>query len=303
MGPITDAHKLTYQQNVQLAVQVKKSRFEPAFTFAGYLKGRQAQLLENIGATEAIIDGPRGGDTPNIDANIEATWARPRQIEWGKVIEKEDAIKALTDYQSPFVQNAAAAVKRAKDTILGAAIFGDRLTGQDGTTVTAYDDAGGTRKVTEGIGASATDDTTATGMNVRKLLRGRRIFQESGIELDEEKFVAFLNAKEIEDLYRDITYVNKDYRKDAVLDDAGRQVLEILGIMIVPTELLPNIDSDTHRAAMACVSGLHWGEFSPLETKVEPNPAKKYRPHPYMETWIGASRSEDLKVLAIENKR
>lgn len=300
MGPITDAHKLTYQRNVQLAVQQLRSLLEAGFTYAGYLAGRQAQMLELMGASEAIIDGTRGGDTPNIDSNIEPVWVRPRQIEWGKVIEKEDAIKALTDYQSPFVQVGAAAVKRAKDTILASAIFGDRLIGQDGTTVQSYDSASGVRRVTEGIGASATDDTTATGMNVRKILRGKRLFQAEHIDLDQEKLVCFLNAKEIEDLYRDITFVSKDYRDKAVLE--GRQVLEVADVKIIHTEGLANVDGDTHCAAMACMSGLHWGEFSPIETKVEPNPAKKYRPHPYMETWLGATRSEDKKVVEIYNK-
>jgi hypothetical protein len=37
-------------------------------------------------------------------------------------------------------------------------------------------------------------------------------------------------------------------------------------------------------------------------TRAEPNPAKKYRIHPYIETWVGATRCEDAKVVEILNK-
>lgn len=295
VGPVTDAHKLTYQANVELAVQQKRAMLEGAFTYVSGLSGRQANVLELVGSTAAIINGARGGDTPNIDNNIEPVWLKPQQIEWGKLIEKEDAIKALTDYQSPFVQSGAAAVQRARDDIFANAIFGSRLIGQDGLTTLAYVSTG--HQVTEGIGSA--DDVTATGMNVKKLIRAKRLLQAGFLDVDSEDLYALLNAKEIEDLYRDITFINKDYRAQAVLE--GRQVLSILNITILPTEKMPNLDADTHRAAVVCKSGLSQGDFSPIMTRAEPNPAKKYRVHPYIETWMGATRNEDAKVIEILN--
>jgi hypothetical protein len=82
----------------------------------------------------------------------------------------------------------------------------------------------------------------------------------------------------------------------------GRQVLSILNVTIIPSEKLPNLDADTHRAAMGCKSGMMQGDFSPIMTRAEPNPAKKYRIHPYIETWVGATRCEDAKVVEILNK-
>lgn len=298
MGPVTDAHKLTYQRNVELAVQQKVSKFERGFTRQTGLSGRKAQLVDLIGSTSAIVDGARGGDTPNIDNNLEPVWIAPHQIEWGKLIEKEDQIKALTDFQSPFVQAGAAAIVRARDQIYATAIFGPRLIAQDGTTSSAFSSTG--RQVTEGIGFSATDDTTVTGMNVRKLIRAKALLQKQELNLDNEELFVGLNSVEIEGLYRDITYVNTDYRDKSVLE--GRMVMGILGITVIHTEALPNLDSDTHRAALWAKSGMVDGEFSPLTTRVEPNVNKKYRLHPFMEEWMGATRTEDAKVIEILNK-
>lgn len=296
MGPITDAHKLQYQANVELAVQQKKAQLEPCFMYESGLSGRQNQVLELIGSTTAIVGGARGGDTPNIDNTIEPVWLRPTQIEWGKIIEKEDAIKALTDYQSPFVQAGAASIQRARDDIFAGAIFGQRLIGQDGTTIVSWDNTG--RLVTEGIGSA--DDVTATGMNVKKIIRGKRLLQAAQIDIDTEELYCLLNAKEIEDLYRDISFINTDYRAQSVMD-ANRQVLSILNVTIIPTEKMPNLDADTHRSALVCKSGLRQGDFSPIMTRAEPNPAKKYRIHPYIETWMGATRTEDARVIEILN--
>jgi hypothetical protein len=305
MGPITDAHKLTYQANVELALQQKRSKFDNAMMYQGGLNGRQKQVLELIGATTAIVDGNRGGDTPNIDANIEPVWIVPHQIEWGKLIEKEDAIKALTDYQSPFVQNGAAAIVRTKDVILASGyngvggLFGTRIIGQDGTSTSAW--AGDTVGV--GVGASATDDTTATGMNVRKLIRAVRYLQSRQVDIDMEDIFATVNAQGMEELYRDITFVNTDYRSKSVLE--GKQVREIMGITIIPadgTSALANYDGTTYTNAAWVKSGMVWGEFSPIMTRAEPNPAKKYRIHPYMEQWLGSTRTEDYKVVKILSK-
>jgi len=112
---VTAAHRLAYKENVQLAVQQKRSRFENYFTYQGNLTGRQMRVLELIGTTEARVDAERGGDTPHIEARIEDVWLRPRRLDWGRLIEKEDTIKAAIDYSSVSVQDGAAAIARGRD--------------------------------------------------------------------------------------------------------------------------------------------------------------------------------------------
>lgn len=302
MGPITDAHKLTYQNNVMLAVQQKRSRLDMGFSYQSGLSGRQSTMVELIGSASAVVDLGRKADTPDIDNSIEPVWITPRQLAWGKLIEKEDAIKALTDYQGPFTQAGAAAMVRGKDTILSAAMFGSRKIGADGTTVSAWNGS----TVTVGIGASATDDTTATGMNVRKLLRGRRLMQAGQVITGDEELFFSGNAQQTEELFRDLTYISHDYRNGKPLDSPD-EPQRILNITIMPpndgSAAFADYDGSTYTAALFCKSGMYWGEFDPLSVNVPLRPDKMMRPHPQMEQWLGAARSEDIKVVKILTKK
>jgi hypothetical protein len=297
MGPITDAHKIEYGRNVQLAVQQKKSRFEQGFTYHDDWKGRVMIFEELMGSAAAIIDGARGGDTPDIDSQVEPVAVLPHQIEWGKLIEKEDAIKALTDYQSPFVQVGAAAIVRGRDTVFASALFGNRLIGQDGGTVQAWDSTN--KLVAVDVGSTGTPN----GMSIKKIQRAKRYLRAAYVDLDMEDLWGVLNAQQHEELYNDIVAVDTDsQRKDAVLDSSTRTVMRIAGVNFASYEGMTNFDGSTYTGAIWCKSGMHYGDFDPLTTTAERNPAKKYRLHPYMENWWGAQRSEDIKVIKVLSK-
>jgi Phage capsid protein len=307
-GPVSDTYKLQYSRLVKLAVQQEDSIFMQAFTYAPDLQGRQKMILDLIEPTTAIVNGVRGGDTPNIDANHEPVWVQPVQIEWGKQIEKEDYIKALTDYESPYVQNGAAAIVRGRDLVFATALGGNRIIGLDGTTVQAFQTAfnlqngnQGSRAVVNTVGSA--DGNTAVGMNTRKLQRGKRIYREQYVRLQYEELWWCGNAQGMEELYNDILTINTDYRKMAVLDDDTKEVNRVAGVSCLSYEDLPALPDDAvdYASWMWVKSGMYYGDFDPLTTNVEPNPAKKYRLHPYMENWFGATRSEDARLLSIAN--
>ncbi|MFT0876004.1 phage capsid protein [Rhodopseudomonas sp. G2_2311] len=301
MGPITDAHKLAYTANVQLAVQQKSSKFDMGFTYHPDLSGRISCLLELIGETTAVVDLGRKADTPDIDNGIEPVWITPRQLAWGKLIEKEDAVKALTTYESQFVQAGAKAMVRGKDVILSQSLFAPRKIGQDGTSMAAWNG----RTVVAGVGYSSTDDTTACGMNVKKILRARRYMCGDQVDIGDEELFLSLNAQQIEELFRDLTYISADYRDRKVLDQPER--VDILNTTILPANdgkaALADYDGSTYTAAMWVKSGMHWGDFDPLTVNVPNRPDKMNRPHPQMEQWVGATRSEDAKVVKILTKK
>lgn len=299
MGPITDAHKIEYGRNVQLAVQQKTSRFIEGFTYHDDWQGRIMIFEELMGSAAAIVDGARGGETPDIDSNIEPVAVVPHQIEWGKLIEKEDAIKALTNYQSPFVQVGAAAIVRGRDAVFGSSLFGSRLIGQDGGTTQVWDTTNKTVVQTVGSGDGLTD----TGMNVRKIQRGKRLMRAFYVELDMEDLWCVVNAQGMEELYNDILTINTDYAKMSVLDTDKKHVSNVAGVNVVQWESMTDFDATHYTFAFWAKSGMHYGDFMPLTTTVQENPNKKYRLHPYMENWWGAQRSEDAKVIKIISKK
>lgn len=294
MGPVTDIHRIMYRDNVQLALQEKRRQFDDFFNYLDNLAGKQVVVTDIMGPSEARLDAPEGGDTPDIDSNHEPVWIKPTRIDWGKIIKKEDQIKALTDFKSEYVQGGVNAVVRRHNRILGAALFGPRLIGNEVPVSTAW--AG--RTVPVDLGSAGTPN----GMSVKKILNAMRLMETDDIEVEDEDLALALDPLEVEQLWNDITFVSKDYRKDAQLDDMNKRVQAIFGIPIVSTKLLPDYDVNTSTAGLWAKSGMHWGPFMPLEIKSMQNPAKQYREHPYIETWEGATRSEDAKVVKILNK-
>lgn len=294
MGPVTDTHRVTYRENVMLAVQERKKQFDDAFMFDPDLKGKQVQVTSIVGTTEARQDAPEGGDTPDIDVNHEPVWVRPTRLDWGKVIRKEDQIKALTTYQSEYVQSGATAIVRKRNALLASAIFGPRLIGNEVPVSTAW--AGKT--VAVDLGSPATPNK----MKVAKILNAIRQMEDDEVVFEEEDPYLVLDPEEIESLWGDLTFVSKDYRDQAQLDNVNKRVMAIFGIPIIPSKRIANFDGSTSTAGLFLKSGMVWGEFMALNVQSSPNPAKQYREHPYMETWLGATRTEDAKAVKILNK-
>lgn len=294
-GPVTDVHRLTYKENVLLALQEKKPLYDDAFMFDPSLAGEKAQIVDIIGASEARRNAAEGGDTPNIGATHEPVWATPERLDWGKLIEKGDAVRALTDFKSKYVQGGANAMVRGKNIILAESLFADRKIGRQGETTSAWN--GST------VPVDLDQNGTPHKMTVSKILRGFRLFEDNEIDIEEEEIFLALDPQENEELYQDITFVSKDYRTKAVIEE--KRVKEILGVRILPGKRLSIYDPDanTSVAALWIKRGMWWGEFSALDVRSSPNPNKQYREHPYMEQYIGATRSEDELVVKILNKK
>lgn len=296
MDVITSNHKTTFQANMELALQQLRSKYEGSFTYVSGLKGRTAQFVEIYGPTAAVANLGRKADTPDIDSLVEAIWMSPTQIAWGRLMEIEDAIKNVMDPSSQFIKAGAAAMVRGADKVRRDAIFGPRKIGQDGAQTSNWN--GDT--VADTVGSS--NGSTQVGMNVAKIIRARRYMQARQVDIDMEQLTLQTNALGMEELYNDITFVSKDYREKSVVE--GKQVRSILDVNIEVVDgetALADYDGSTHTAAMWAKSGLYWGEFSPLRTDMPLRADKMNRPHPQMEHWISASRTEDYKVVKILN--
>ncbi|KQW22145.1 hypothetical protein ASC80_01740 [Afipia sp. Root123D2] len=294
-GPVTDAHRIIYRDQTQLAIQERHRQFDDFFTYIDGMSGKQVQVTDIIGTTEARVDAPEGGDTPDIESTHEPVWVKPKRIDWGKLIRKEDQIKALTDFKSEYVQGGASAYVRAHNQILAGSIFGPRLIGNEVPSSSAW--AG--RTVPVDLVASG----TAAGMSVRKILNGMQLMETDDVTLEEENLALAMTAVENEQLWGDVTFVSKDYRAEAQLDDMTKRVKAIFGIPIVITKRLGLYDVNTYQASLFCKSAMHWGPFMPMDIKSAQNASKQFREHVYIEGWEAATRSEDYKVVKILNKK
>lgn len=296
---ITEAHRLTYQENVKLAAQQMTAKFPDRFTFQPNMSGRQAKIIDLFGADEPIINGARGGDTPHIEPKTEQVWMSPTQAEWGRLIEKEDEIKTVISLQSPYVQTGAATMARAKDMICGDAFFAPRIVGRDGTQTEPYVADANINLVPVNfvpLGVAAN-----SGLTFAKIARARTLFVKNEVDIESEQINCAIAAEEEENFYNQVPLLSKDFRDRTVVDDGNKRVVSFFGVEFVRYQRPKFVDGSTtiHRIPMWCKSGMHYGEFDPLKTSIERNIGKKNRLQAYMELWAGATRSEDIKVVDI----
>jgi hypothetical protein len=182
-----------------------------------------------------------------------------------------------------------------------AAVFGSRKIGADGTTVSAW--AG----QTVGVGVGASRDRRHHRHRHERAQAAARASLPAGRpgrHRHEELFFSG-NAQQTEELFRDLTFISHDYRNGKPLETPD-QPQQILNITILP----PNDGSaafanyrrlDLHRGAVVQVGDV-LGRVRSADGRVPLRPDKMNRPHPQMEQWLGAARSEDIKVVKILTK-
>lgn len=294
-GPVTDAHRIMYRDNFTMALADNRSEFENSFTFDGNLKGKQIMLTDIIGTVDARIDAAENADTPDIKPSHEPVYVRPTRIDWGQLISKEDAVRGLSVPNSIYVNNGVQAIKRGKSQIFANALLGPRLIGID-TLPVSTPWAGST----VGIQVGSTGDNTAnTGMNVAKFIRALRLLEENDVSTEDEEIYAVLDPIEQEQLKRDPVFTSKDYRDKSVLEN--KTLMSFMNVNIITSRRIPDAAANQSVAVFYCKSGMVRGDFMPLEVNSAPAELKQFREQLYAETYVGASRLLDGKVVRVLN--
>lgn len=294
-GGVDAVHKITYQDNVQLALQQKESRLEKTMNFIPGLKGVAMQAVELVGASEARVDAPTDTPTPNINPGHKGIYVKPRRLDWGRTIPSTTEIRTAVNYDSIYVQEGTSAIRRGKDKILASGIFGPRLVVTDESmigapTVVPFDTAAQQIPVNYGTGGN-------TSLTVKKLVRAITILGKAEVDIDNEPIWCIITFEENEALYSELQVTSKDYRSKAQFDE--KRVMSFMGINFEYYNGLGLNGAGYRRIPLFAKSGMHYGDAMPIRTMIERNPAMQYQPHPYMEHWAGATRSEDAKVVDI----
>ncbi|MBS7703178.1 phage capsid protein [Chelatococcus asaccharovorans] len=292
-GPIEAVHKVRYNDNVKLALQRIRSVFRETFSLIPDVKGKEAQAVELVGRSRARRNAPNNAPTPNIPPSHAGIWVKPQRLDWGRTIPSSTSLLTATQYESIYVQEGAAAMRRGEDEILSETFFGIRLVAQDDTglyTQVPFDTANQQIPVNYKAGG-------ATGLTVKKFVGALSKFIDSEVDVDHEEIFCAITGKQNEDLYAELQVSSKDYRNKAIFED--KRVLSFMGVQLVTYTDLPKTGEGHRRCPFWLKSGMHMGDALPISTVIERNPSMQYQPHPYMEQWLAATRSEDEKVIDI----
>lgn len=293
-GPVEAVYKTTFTANVELAVQQRQAKIVPATTPISNLSGKEMQVVDLMGSSQALIDQPHSTVTGHIPSKHHGIYVKPRRITWPRTVPAETNIKALVDYNSKHVQEGAAAVQRARDQIIADAAFGNRLIKIDEDTPAAAVAFDTSRILAVNYGAGSN-----TGLTVKKIAGAIAMLQKANVDIDMEELVILHSAAQQESLYGELQVTSMDYRSKAVFEE--KRVLSFMGCQLIVYNGLPVTAAlgGVRTCLLYARSGLHFGDAMPLTVNIDRDPGKQYQIQIFHENWVGATRSEDEKFVQI----
>lgn len=287
---ITVASVQEYRSNVELLLQQEGSRLADKVTVGSHV-GKAASVIEQFGFATAQLKTGRHADTPLLDLSQDKRWVFPLDYEWASLIDNEDQLRALINLTSPYARAGAAAMNRAKDDVILAAIFGTNYTGENGTTSESFGTVGsGAYDVGVNVGG------TASGLNVPKLQNAIRLLMTANKgELTESVFGA-ISSYEHDLLLKEMQIANRDYGASAVLVDG--KVSRFMGVDFTITERL-TITSGNRLIPIWVKSGMYLGMWNDLKAEITKRADKSYATQVYLAMTLGATRTQLGKQIRV----
>tara|TARA_R110002126_G_scaffold79085_1_gene196511 strand:- start:123 stop:989 length:867 start_codon:yes stop_codon:yes gene_type:complete len=279
---ILDWSVIDYKSTVEALLQQRGSKFRDTVMEDSY-HGKSGAAVNQIGAVNAALRTTRHADTPLIETPHDKRWVFPSDYEWADLIDDQDKLRVISDPTSPYAVNGAMALGRAMDDLIIAAATGTSLTGEDGTTSTAFPSA-------------QTAATTAGGLTVAKLREAMQLLIAAEVDVDNEPLYCAIGAQQHDDLLGQTQAISLDFTNKPVLVD-GR-IRSFMGFNFIDSQRLAL--SGTDRTVITWAkSGLHLGIWNDINARITERDDKSYSTQVYVKGTFGATRVEEKKVVAI----
>jgi hypothetical protein len=281
---VTTAFVQQYSTNVQLLLQQRGSRLRDCVTVGSYT-GKAAKAVEQIGEVTAQARTSRHADTPLISTPHDARWVHPTDYEWADMIDDQDKLRMLIDPTSPYAMNGAYALGRAMDSLIITAALGTALTGENGSTSTAFD----TPNQQIAVGG--------TGLTIAKLRAAKKILMTNEVDVENDPLYIAVTATQLDELLGTTEVTSADFNTVKALVQGT--VDSFMGFKFIHTELLGVDGSGDRRCIAWAKSGLHLGMWNDINTKISERADKSYATQVYVKGTFGATRVEEGKVVEI----
>lgn len=283
MFQIPEHFNKQFTTNVELLLQQKTPVYADCTEMRSY-QGEAAQVVKQFGDVEFSTKLARHGDTTFADIEHKQRWIFPTDYTLALPIDKEDELRMLNSPQSPYVEAMRAAWARRWNTVVRDAALGNAQTGKNGATVTAFDTAN--QQIAAG----------AAGLTITKLRTAREILLGNNVDPSEEMYLV-TTPKQVTDLLESTEVTSSDYNSVKAL--VSGQVDTFLGFKFkLDTNL--GVDGSSDRRCFAWAkSGIVCGTWNGLMTRIDERPDKEYLTQVFMSGTIGATRTQEEKVVEI----
>lgn len=300
---LVNLYRISFGNNVTTLLQDRGGKISP-FAMSGKHEGKQASPVDQYAAVEAQKVTTRFEPMPRIDGGVDRPWVFPSDYDLPQLVDTLDKAKVVLDPKSAMVQNAANAMRRARDNELRDAFFADRKTGENGsgTTVfgTALTGAGG-QNVAVATGAAA-----AVNMNVAKLKEALKTHLANEVDLDFDTLHCAITATENDSLLNEMQIISRDFNGDGNETPILKEgiVRRFLNINFhIYNRLSLGTDDAAGSSRMIPVwaqSGMYIGDFNELMFDIAPRRDIRSLPWQiYVMGSFGATRLEEKKVVRI----
>lgn len=282
--------------NINLLLQQKGSKLRSCVTTASYV-GKQAEVVNQIGAVEAQKVIARFAPMGRVDAPLDRRWVFPVDYDLPQLIDSFDKLKMIADPTSMYVQNAMLAMGRAMDKEIIAAFTGTAKTGEAGSTSTSF---------TSGNEVDVAVGGANSRLNVAKLRAIREIILANHIDMDEDPVFVGITAKDDSALLNEIEIISADFAGNDKPVLADGKLKRFLNMNFVHCELLETLAAGTNEVTLPvwAKSGMHLGMWEDVKTSVSKRNDIQSEPwQAYCIGSFGATRVDEKKVFSIESYR
>ena len=243
----------------------------------------------------------RKGDTPITDAVDDLRWIYMKGYEIGTDLDQFDAqlLGELVLPTSTRIQQFAYAANRTKDAAIIEAATGAVMTGELGTTSTAFPTS--TNQIA--VNYVETGSPADSNLTLGKLRKARQLMQDAEIDIDgmdgtEEMPVFVLGGSQIQSLLASTTVTSAEYNTVRALVDG--KIDTFLGFRFVRCAGALGYDGSSHiRTCVAFLPSAVLFNDGPKTTTIDRIPEKQNKIQIYGTALFGGMRLHDEGVVTV----
>jgi len=295
-----------FQNNLEVMLQQRTAKIYPHASGPVDAKGAEkVDLKDFVGAVKTQKGSDRHGDTKYTNTPHERVWVtKPVESYVADLLDRNDKLATNINIGSGYMMAQRDAINRHWDDQCLFGLYGNMITGKDGTTLTPL--AGGmTVPVAQGGAAGP------QRMNLDKLRTARKILAQNFNDMDAERFIV-LTAEQQDDLLKDVQLTSEDFKSlGAQINAQTGNFTRILGWTIIEMELSNpmldaaplTLDGNGYRRNPFWVKdGLAAVEWEKLfAIGGDRLPTKRYSEQYFASTTVAATRTQSGKVGIILN--
>lgn len=286
---ITTAFVQQYSSNVQMLSQQMGSYLRGAVDVESVV-GKNA-FFDQVGKTTAQLRTSRHADTPQLDTPHSRRRVSLADYEWADLIDNADKVRLLIDPTSSYAKAAAAAMGRAMDDVVIAALGGTAFSGETGSTSVPLPSSQKPFTASQGNDA-------AGGLTIAKLLEAKKILDLADVDPSIQRYL-LCGPTQISNLLGTTQITSSDFNTVKAL--AQGQVDSFLGFkFIVSNRLVFDATNTDDRLCYAFTQdAIKLAVGQDVLARIDERADKSYSTQVYYAMSIGATRMEEEKVVQI----